>query len=415
MPEVIWHVLHRIQNTTSSLRSSTVLQIWKLLSEDKGRQYVHKKPLMEVALWCIGEYGSILDQHQKEVVELLAYTLKKSHSGHTKSIAIMALAKLWRIWPHCRSEISRTIELYTEDSVLELQARAVEYKALLTQKYSNISEKVLEEMPSYDLDNEEDIDSDEKKAIHALEEEESEESQSEEDEDDEEDSSDDESSSSVVIKKKKRKRKKNQKEKNKSPSPPVVNVLLPGPMTMNKSTAPAPVVTQPNPTDDLLDLLGICSAPPTKPVNHSTTAADDLLASVLGAAPTAAKKVAGPESPPSTLPAPRKVFDKHGVSITFSFHPAPRPSLTRIMAVASNKNASSVEGYSLLVAVPKYITMEMKPATGTVLGPHSSNTVSQRMQLENQSHGSSPLMIRIQVTMTINGQKYVEVEQVDFK
>jgi len=415
MPDVIWHVLHRIQNTTSSLRSSTVLQIWEFLSEEKERQYVHKKPLMEVALWCIGEYGSILDQHQKDVVELLAYTLKKSHSGHTKSIAIMALAKLWRIWPLCRSEISRTIELYTEDSVLELQARAVEYKALLTQKYSNISEKVLEEMPSYDLDNEEDIESDEKKAIHEMEEEESDESQSEED-DEEEDSSDDESSSSVVVKKKKRKRKKNKKEKNKSPSPPVVNVLLPGPLTTNKSTIPASVVTQPNPTDDLLDLLGICSAPPTKPLNHSTTATDDLLASVLGA-PTASKKVAGsgPESPPSTLPAPRKVFDKHGVSITFSFHPAPRPSLTRVMAVASNENPSSVEGYSLLVAVPKYIIMEMKPATGTVLGPRGSNTVSQRMQLENKSHGSSPLMIRIQVTMTINGQKLVEVEQVDFK
>merc|ERR1719419_775957 len=414
MPEVIWHVLHRIQNTTSSLRSSTVLQIWEFLIEEKERQYVHKKPLMEVVLWCIGEYGSILDQQQKDVVELLIYTLKKSHSGHTKSIAIMALAKLWRIWPLCRSQISSTIELYTEDSVLELQARAVEYKALLTQKYSNISEKVLEEMPSYDLDNEEDIESDEKKAIHALEEEESEESQSEEDEDDEEeDSSDDESSSSVVVKKKKRKRKKNQKEKNKSPSPPVVNVLLPGPMTTNKSTIPAAVVTQPNPTDDLLDLLGICSAPPTKPLNHSTTAADDLLASVLGGAPTVSKKVA--ESPPSTLPAPRKVFDKHGVSITFSFHPAPRPSLTRIMAVASNENSSSVEGYTLLVAVPKYIIMEMKPATGTVLGPNGSNKVSQRMQLENQSHGSSPLMIRIQVTMTINGQKFLEVEQVDFK
>merc|ERR1712060_470638 len=115
-------------------------------------------------------------------------------------------------------------------------------------------------------------------------------------------------------------------------SPPVVNVLLPGPMTTNKTTTPAPVVTQPNPTDDLLDLLGICSAPPTKPLNHSTTAADDLLASVLGGAPTASKKVAEspPSTPPSTLPAPRKVFDKHGVSITFSFHPAPRPSLTRI-------------------------------------------------------------------------------------
>jgi len=407
MPEVIWHVLHRIQNTTSSLRRSTVLQIWEFLSGEKERQFVHKKPLMEVVLWCIGEYGSILEQHQKEVVELLAYTLKTCHSGHTKSIAIMALAKLWRIWPICRNDISATIELYTEDSVLELQARAVECKALLTQEYSTISEKVLEEMPSYDLENDEDIDSDEKKAIHALEEE-TDESPSEEEDEEEDEESSEESSSSVVIKKKKKKRKKN-KEKDKSPSPPVVNVLLPGPSTTNKSTIPAQVVAQPNPTDDLLDLLGICSAPPTKPVvnNHSANVTDDLLASVLGAPPTVA--------PSSTLPAPRKVFDKHGVSINFSFHPVPRPSMTRIMAVASNENASSVEGFSLLVAVPKYIKMEMKPATGTVLGPHGSTSVSQRMQLDNQSHGTNALMIRIQVTMTINGQKFVEVEQVDFK
>merc|ERR1719334_2004885 len=129
--------------------------------------------------------------------------------------------------------------------------------------------------------------------------------------------------------------------------------------------------------------------------------ADDLLSNVLGTPKTASAQ--------STLPAPRKVFDKHGVSITFSFHPVPKPSLTRIMAVATNENASSVEGYSLLVAVPKHIKMEMKPATGTVLGPHGSTSVSQRMQLDNQSHGTNALMIRIQVTMTINGQKFVEV------
>jgi len=407
MPEVIWHVLHRIQNTNLSLRRSVVLNIWEFLSGEKDKQFVHKKPLMEVVLWCLGEYGSILDQQQKDVVELLIYTLKNSHSGHTKSIAIMALAKLWRIWPLCRSVISTTIDLYTEDSVLELQARAVEYKALLTEKYSNISEKVLEEMPSYDLENEEDIDSDEKKAINAREEESEEESLSEEEEDEEEEeSSDDESSSSVVIKPKKRNRKKNKKGKHKSPSPPVVDMLLPGPMSTNASAIPAQVAAQPNPTDDLLDLLGLCSTTPAKPVVQNNVGADDLLSNVLGA----------PKPTPvqSTLPAPRKVFEKHGVSITFSFHIVPKPSLTRIMAVASNENAFSVEGYSLLVAVPKYITMEMKPATGTVLGPHGATTVSQRMQLDNQSHGINALMIKIQVTMTINGQKFVEVEQVNF-
>jgi len=402
MPEVIWHVLHRIQNASSLMRRSTILQIWEFMSEDNERHFVQKKPLMEVVLWCLGEYGCLLEQHQNEIVKLIAYTLKKGPSGSTKSIAIMSLAKLWRIWPLFRDEISRTIEFYTEDSVLELQGRAVEYKMLLTQKYSRISEQVLDEMPAYDLDNDVDMESDGKKALM---EEKSDASSSEEDDEeeessDEEDSEEDSSSSVEVVKKKKRKK---SKEKSKHSSIPVVDLLLPGPTTNNQQNLPTQS-SKPDTTDDLLDLLGMGPSVPTATSTTQNNIADDLLSNVLGAPPAAVQ---------STKQA-KRVFYKHGVSITFNFHPAPKPSLTRILAIASNENACSAEGFSLLVAVPKYITLEMKPASGSVLGPNGATTISQKIQLENLSHGVNPLMIRIQVTMTINGQKFVEVEKVDF-
>merc|ERR1711920_326824 len=233
---------------------------------------------------------------------------------------------------------------------------------------------------------------------------ESESSPSEEDvEEESEDSSEEKSStSSGEEKRKKKKKKKKIKIVETRQEAPIANFVLPGPG--GETAAPAGGSTQ---VDDLLDLLSLgTTVPAPQPVQPTTqqigNTTDDLLADLLGPPATAAPTQ-------TSVPSPRKVFDKYGLSITFNFHAVPRPSLTRVVAIASNFNSSPIEEYNLQVAVPNYIAMEMKPATGKIVAPNGSEAISQRLQLENQAHGSKPLILKIQVTGTMNGHKFTEV------
>merc|ERR1711920_1147212 len=229
----------------------------------------------------------------------------------------------------------------------------------------------------------------------------SESSPSEEDvEEEREDSSEEKSSTSSEEEKRKKKKKKKIVETKEEA--PIANFVLPGPG--GETPAPAGGSSQ---VVDLLDLLSLgTTVPAVQPVQPATqqtgNTTDDLLADLLGPPATVAPTQ-------TSVPSPRKVFDKYGLSITFNFHPVPRPSLTRVVAIASNFNSSPIEEYNMQVAVPNYIAMEMKPATGKIVAPNGSETISQRLQLENQAHGSKPLILKIQVTGTMNGHKFTEV------
>merc|ERR1711920_1191849 len=225
-PEVIWHVLHRIQNCDLALQKSTVMEMWNYVSGDEGKKFVQKQSLMEVILWCFGEYGSILQQQMQELVDVVAITLKKSDSESTRSIAIMSLAKMWRLWPACRSKITDVIALYTANNVLEVQARAVEYGILLSQKYVSKVDQVLDSMPACDYEDEKAMENENSRFS------ESESSPSEEDvEEESEESSEEKSSTSSEEEKRRKKRKKTKKIKivETRQEAPITNFVLPGP------------------------------------------------------------------------------------------------------------------------------------------------------------------------------------------
>ena len=56
-----------------------------------------------------------------------------------------------------------------------------------------------------------------------------------------------------------------------------------------------------------------------------------------------------------------------------------------------------------MIAVPKYITLQIKPANGTTLQPMGQNTVTQKVQLTNNAHGqvSSFVLFFVCVTLLI--------------
>lgn len=426
VPEVVWHILHRIQNCDPGLRKQTMQKIWEILNKDAERVYVHKKPLMEVILWCLGEYGSQLSDHQDKVVELIAHILRKCLSGETQSIAVMALAKLWNTYPSCREKINATIKLYTDNRVLDLQCRSVECTALLNAQHDSIIGDILDAMPAYDMDKDQSEES---------EEEGKDDSDDLGSEDDQEGSSSSDSSSSESSEAEKRKRKKKRKEKQKKkekkgpPPPKNEDLLLPGPGTtpqkpqaggddlfsmLNTSAAPSQPAANSG-GDDLLDLLGM--APPTgAPAAASGGAAPDLLADLLGGGsqPPAANPAPAPAPVPAAASAPpaQTVYDKHGVSISYAKQPTQRPNLTHIIATFTNQNSSSVEGFSMRIAVPKYIQLKLQNPSTTVLGPMGSASQSGTQEFKLLNNSDRATVVKIQVQGTIDGKSHTETEQV---
>nr|XP_014350263.1 PREDICTED: AP-1 complex subunit gamma-like 2 [Latimeria chalumnae] len=106
-----------IQLITNSvdIHGYTVLRLYGALLDDISQQ-----PLVQVASWCIGEYGDLLVLGQCEEVE--------------------------PIQSEASSRIKKVVSVYGSSIDVELQQRAVEYNALF-KKYDHMRSALLERMP----------------------------------------------------------------------------------------------------------------------------------------------------------------------------------------------------------------------------------------------------------------------------
>jgi len=79
-----------------------------------------------------------------------------------------------------------------------------------------------------------------------------------------------------------------------------------------------------------------------------------------------------------------------------------------LVAKFTNTNNVAIHGLSLQVAVPKYVTMEMKPPTSTTVAPSGGNSsllVTQRITVTNTKLGQKNLMLKVKLSFTFNGTK----------
>ena len=78
-------------------------------------------------------------------------------------------------------------------------------------------------------------------------------------------------------------------------------------------------------------------------------------------------------------PAPIKAFDKAGLVITMHLSkPDPSdPQSSDISCQFLNSQPADMTDLLFQIAVPKYITMEMRPASGTVVPANRTSTVTQ--------------------------------------
>uniref|UniRef100_A0A672V7H3 AP-1 complex subunit gamma-1 n=1 Tax=Strigops habroptila TaxID=2489341 RepID=A0A672V7H3_STRHB len=144
-----------IQLITNSveMHAYTVQRLYKAILGDYSQQ-----PLVQVASWCIGEYGDLLVSGQceeeepiqvteDEVLDILESVLISNMSASvTRGYALTAIMKLSTRFTCTVNRIKKVVSIYGSSIDVELQQRAVEYNALF-KKYDHMRPALLERMP----------------------------------------------------------------------------------------------------------------------------------------------------------------------------------------------------------------------------------------------------------------------------
>uniref|UniRef100_A0A8C5FPZ6 Adaptor related protein complex 1 subunit gamma 2 n=1 Tax=Gadus morhua TaxID=8049 RepID=A0A8C5FPZ6_GADMO len=153
--ETVPNLIQLITNA-SQLHCYTVHKLYRALVADISQQ-----PLVQVACWCIGEYGDSLLQGDCEETEPIQVTeddildaletVLQSHmsSPATRGFALTATMKLSTRITENVDRIRSIVSIYGSCMDVELQQRAVEYNALF-KKYDHMRAAVLEKMPVMD-------------------------------------------------------------------------------------------------------------------------------------------------------------------------------------------------------------------------------------------------------------------------
>ncbi|PHT26579.1 AP-1 complex subunit gamma-2 [Capsicum baccatum] len=144
----VWHALIVVITNASDLHGYAVRSLYRAV-QTAGEQ----ETLVQVAVWCIGEYGEIdfLEQvTESNAVDVLETSIK-SHSCDltSQAMCLIALLKLSSRFPSCSQRINDIIGQYKGSFVLELQQRAIEFNSII-ERHQNMRSSLVERMPVLD-------------------------------------------------------------------------------------------------------------------------------------------------------------------------------------------------------------------------------------------------------------------------
>lgn len=388
--------------------------------------------LMHVAVWCIGEFGDLLlnsasadvdddqlanlaalpslrprsDYEPIPVAEILGLleAVLKSHLATTvtKAYVLTALVKCASKLPQGKAEALELVAAYKTSMSLELQQRSCEYESLLDDAWGSARSEALARMPAFDA-----------AAIAAR------------------------RQGNVVS----------------SVDAPPEGVSLTSFEAM--PTADTPVASgvlppassqQQQPASGLLDLDDIFGggggAPPPSQQPSTPSAPPppsdvDLLSDIFAAQPAAQPAAVPPAvvqpaapppdifgggpslatqpmempAPPSKRTAPGfKAFEKDGLVLTMECS-REGPGPVDVLCTFKNMSQQDMDRLVFQAAVPKYVTMEMKPASGAALACGGVATVTQLIKVTN-TVPTKPLMMRLKIRYVVGGKQFEEQAQV---
>ncbi|XP_054870425.1 AP-1 complex subunit gamma-like 2 isoform X1 [Amphiprion ocellaris] len=354
--ETVPNLIQLITNT-SELHCYTVHKLYRALLSDISQQ-----SLVQVACWCIGEYGDLLlrgecqetepvQVTEDDVLDALETVLQSHMSAPaTRGFALTATMKLSTRITDNVDRIRSIVSIYGSCIDVELQQRAVEYNALF-KKYDHMRAAVLERMP--------------------------------------------------VIEK------NSPGHTNGESTREAVKEVQPAKVKQAETLLPQQPASQ---VCDLLDLLGGSEEPlqpnpavgstlPVLPVSTSSTAGGDLLDLLGGLEPT-------PLTPAPTV----TVYEKGGVTLTLSSEKQSDSGLT-VTLTACNSTDSDISSFTLQAAVPKSVQLHMKAPSGDSLPARGAAKVTQMVALSNPNKVN--LKMRIRISYTSQGSAFQDTVQVD--
>uniref|UniRef100_A0A8C1SNL4 AP-1 complex subunit gamma n=1 Tax=Cyprinus carpio TaxID=7962 RepID=A0A8C1SNL4_CYPCA len=333
--------LIQLITTASELHCYTVHKLYRALIKDIAQQ-----SLVQVACWCIGEYGDLLLKGECEEIEPVQVTeddildaletVLQSHmsSPATRGFALTATMKLSTRITDNVDRIRSIVSIYGSCIDLELQQRAVEYNALF-KKYDHMRAAVLERMPVMDKNSPGHTNGDTSGEI---------------------------------------------KEPDTSKPKPVEAVNFFFCVYLNFYTplqpSPAPTSTPTTTSSaDLLDLLGGLEITPAEMQKHCCV--------YVHVVPTVS------------------VYEKNGLSLKIQCDKQTETEVT-VTLIASNSTQNDITNFTLQAAVPKSVQLQMKAPSGNVIPAHGLGQVTQTVLLNNPNKASLPCFRFVQLSFLLN-------------
>jgi len=353
--------------------------------------------LLQLAIWCVGEYGELLLRPQSDgtppptptaVVSLLSAVLRSPVAElNTKEYVLNALMKLTTRYGNDAAAMAAIQQMLAATSAsmsLEMQQRSVEYSSLL--KMDGVRKGVLERMPAFEKKKRGPPEGMDSRGMMG-------------------DDMDERPSSSPAV--------HMQALPSAAPAAAPENDLLSDLMGLGLGEAPAPAPSPmggapPPPAaaggmdSMLMDMLG-GGAPAPAPAGAPPGGMGGGLMDVMGGG------MMGGAAPNPAFQA----YSKDGLTIQFTCAKDANPSVTIVDAAFSNAQGSPMTGFSFQVAVPKFMKLQMSPASSDTLPPMSSGAVTQQFKLANSLHGQKPLLVKLKIDFTFNGQPMSEMAQVE--
>ncbi|XP_061109759.1 LOW QUALITY PROTEIN: AP-1 complex subunit gamma-like 2 [Conger conger] len=372
-PSQRWHIdtiLHVLTTAGGDVRDETVPNLIQLITTatDLHCYTVHKlyralvtdisqQSLVQVACWCIGEYGDLLLRGECEETEPVQVTeddvldaletVLQSHMSApaTRGFALTATMKLSTRITNNVDRIRSVVSIYGSCIDVELQQRAVEYNALF-KKYDHMRAAVLERMPVID------------------------------------------------------------KNSPGHTNGEIVGGTVKGPDQTKIKLEEGTEAPQSAPqVCDLLDLLGGSDEPlqpspalppPSAPPSLSSSAGGDLLDLLGGLAPPPAPCV--------------KVYEQNGVTLTLQSDRQTDTAIT-VTLIASNSSHCDITQFTLQAAVPKSVQLQMKAPSSDVIPADGLGQVTQTVLLNNPNKVS--LRMRVRVSYSVQGSTFQDTVQID--
>ncbi|XP_044130242.1 AP-1 complex subunit gamma-like 2 [Bufo gargarizans] len=343
--DAVSHLIQLISGS-SELHGYIVQRLYKAVRKD-----IVQQPLVQVAAWCIGEYGDLLIIGACEEEEAMQVTeddvldvlegILQSHISlpSTRAYTLTAIMKLSTRFNNTINRIRRVVSIYGCCHDVELQQRAVEYNALF-KKYDHMRPAILEKMPVP-----------EKSTLAETEaciEEIKEESENQ-------------------------------------------------PKSIPSSSQPVSYVT------DLLGLLEESSD--SLPVTSEVSSINQNL-------PNGSLLDLLDEMPKSAALPSLVVYNNNGLQVEFSFTRQPSsPALLVINSCATNSSSSDVSDFQLQAAVPKSIQIQLQAPSGSSVPASGGGSVTQSIRILNPQ--KVPLRMRLRLSFTHNGNLVQDICEVN--